>query len=55
VVEEARRIGNLRMKLDTFPSMQDPIPLYRSFGFEEIEPYTNNPVPGAIFMELRLC
>jgi carbonic anhydrase len=55
VVEEARRIGYQRMRLDTLPSMQDAIPLYRSLGFEEIGPYTHNPVPGALFMELRLC
>jgi putative acetyltransferase len=54
VVEEARRIGYQRMTLDTLPSMQDAIPLYRSLGFEEIGPYTHNPVPGALFMELRL-
>jgi hypothetical protein len=30
------------------------IGLYRSLGFREIGPYTLNPVPGALFMELGL-
>jgi ribosomal protein S18 acetylase RimI-like enzyme len=54
VIDEARRIGYQRMRLDTLPVMQSAIGLYRSLGFEEIEPYTVNPVPGALFMQLGL-
>ena len=53
-IEEAKRIGYQRMRLDTLPSMQQAIRMYRSLGFQEIEPYTVNPVPGALFMELQL-
>src|SRR5262245_6228372 len=55
IILEAKEIGYERMRLDTIPpKMNDAIALYRSFGFQEIEPYYNNPVPGAKFMELDL-
>ncbi len=54
VVQEAREMGYARMRLDTLPSMRAAIALYRSMGFAEIDPYTENPVQGALFMELGL-
>jgi len=55
ITRTAKEIGYERMRLDTLPpKMNDAIGLYRSFGFKEIEPYYNNPVPGAKFMELEL-
>ena len=55
IISEAKQIGYERMRLDTLPpKMNDAIALYRSYGFKEIEAYYNNPVPGAIFMELGL-
>ncbi len=54
IVEEAREIGYKRMFLDTVPSMKEAISLYRSLGFIEIGPYRDNPVLGALFMELEL-
>jgi len=55
ILRIAKDIGYERMRLDTIPpKMNDAIGLYRAIGFREIEPYRDNPVPGAIFMELRL-
>jgi ribosomal protein S18 acetylase RimI-like enzyme len=34
--------------------MVEAQPLYESLGFREIEPYYDNPVPGARFLELTL-
>ena len=55
IIRSAKQIGYKRMRLDTLPpKMNDAIGLYQSLGFEEIEPYYQNPVSGAIFMELDL-
>ena len=54
VIDEARRIGYRRMRLDTLPSMTEAAALYERLGFQEIEPYTANPVPGARFLQLAL-
>src|SRR2546421_9493179 len=55
IIEEGGGGGYERMRLDTLPpKMNDAIALYRSLGFKEIEPYYDNPVPDAIFMELDL-
>jgi len=53
IIEAAREIGYDRMRLDTLPGKMDrAIAMYRSLGFQEIEPYYQNPVPSAVFMEL---
>jgi len=54
VVREARRIGYLRMRLDTLPSMAAARAMYLAFGFREIAPYRYNPIEGAMFLELEL-
>ena len=55
ILAEARSIGYRRMRLDTLSEhMGSAIALYRSLGFKEIGPYYNNPVSGALFMEIEL-
>jgi putative acetyltransferase len=54
VIEEARKIGYNRMRLDTAPSMKAAGMLYASLGFKQISPYRHNPIEGAVFMELTL-
>ena len=54
IVREAREMGYAAMRLDTLPSMRAAVALYRSMGFREIDPYAENPVEGALFMELGL-
>ena len=51
-IEAAREIAYERMRLDTLPSMQKAIELYRELGFVEIAPYYESPVVGALFFEL---
>ena len=54
LVRKAELLGYRKMRLDTLPTMDAAIGLYRSMGFREIPPYRFNPVPGAHFMELDL-
>jgi ribosomal protein S18 acetylase RimI-like enzyme len=54
IIKEAQDACYRAMRLDTLPVMKDAIRLYRALGFREIEPYYDNPVEGALFMELKL-
>ena len=55
VITEAREIGYLRMRLDTYPpKMEKALRLYESYGFHEIPPYYDNPHGETLFLELML-
>lgn len=53
-IKDARAIGYDRMYLDTLPSMQPALTLYRALGFKQVEPYMQNPIQGAICFGLNL-
>jgi N-acetylglutamate synthase-like GNAT family acetyltransferase len=55
VVAEARHIGYRKMRLDTVePVMKTAVAIYRRYGFREIPPYRENPMPGTLYLELEL-
>ena len=55
IVADARQIGYNRLRLDTVePMMQAAVAMYRQLGFREIAPYRENPIAGALYMELGL-
>ena len=39
------------MRLDTFLKLQAAMHLYQQFGFKNISPYYNNPLPNVVYME----
>ena len=54
IIQTAKEMGFVAMRLDTLPIMREAIDLYRSMGFREISTYAENPVQGALCMELQL-
>ena len=51
IIEEAKKKGYRKMRLDTLPKMKAALKLYKEFGFYQIEQYIENPIVGAVFME----
>lgn len=55
LIDGAREIGYRRMRLDTVEErMREAVAMYRVLGFYEIAPYTDNPQPTTLYMELAL-
>jgi putative acetyltransferase len=55
IVATARELGYCSIRLDTVRDrMESAIGLYKSLGFEEIAAYYENPIPGALYLELKL-
>ncbi len=55
LISEAREAGYRAMRLDTVAGvMDDAIVMYRRLGFREVGAYRQNPIVGALYMELSL-
>jgi len=54
IIEAAKEAGYSKMRLDTLASMKEATRLYQSLGFHPIAPYRDNPLDGALFLELDL-
>ncbi|WP_404419311.1 GNAT family N-acetyltransferase [Marinospirillum sp.] len=54
VLQEAVISGYRKICLDVLPEFRTALKLYKSYGFVEHPPVTNNPVPGTHFLGLDL-
>lgn len=54
LIEHAKAAGYQEMVLDSIVSLQAAIHLYKKLGFQECEPYYENPMSDAIYMRRAL-
>jgi GNAT superfamily N-acetyltransferase len=54
IIEEAKGLGYKAMRLDTVVAMKEASALYRALGFQPIDAYCYNPLPDAMYFELKL-
>jgi putative acetyltransferase len=53
-IERARELGYATIRLDTLPRMESARRIYASLGFVPGEPYSDNPIPNVLWLELQL-
>jgi ribosomal protein S18 acetylase RimI-like enzyme len=54
LLQEAKAMDYTLMKLDTSERLQAAIKLYQKFGFETVNAYYDNPLPGVVYMQKEL-
>jgi len=54
LIEEATDAGYAEMRLDVLAEFEAAQKLYRELGFVNADPVSFNPVPGAVFLGLKL-
>ena len=54
IISVAKENGFSEMVLDTIEPLQAAIHLYKKMGFEECEPYYDNPMSDVIYMKRKL-
>lgn len=54
LLEEAKALGYISMKLDTLDRLQPAISLYLQHGFTITHAYYDNPLAGVVYMEKTL-
>lgn len=55
IIAEAKAARYRQLVCDTMPVMTDALAMYQRAGFEQTEPYSDHPTPGAIFLRLALA
>jgi carbonic anhydrase len=51
---DARDLGYTQMYCDTLKTMTAALNMYTQLGFAEVDPYSANPTPNAIYLRLSL-
>lgn len=54
IIRHAESIGYREIRLDTIPTLEKAIAMYRQHGFVEVEPWIEPAPCGVLFMALRL-
>lgn len=54
IIDRARKAGYREIVLDTIEPLKAAISLYKKYGFEECEPYYDNPMSDVIYMHKYL-
>ena len=55
IIERGAQLGYHEMVLDTLETLSAAIRLYASVGFEQCEPYYENPLSGVVYLRKALC